>query len=119
MATEGERTGLGLSRWVGLGLLLVSLLVQVALEGGLNPPWRRLWFDTLQQVHPRERPADPPAVVIAIGESSLRTFGQWPWPRDLMAELVLRLQNAGVRAVGVDILFNEPDRLSPARMADW
>lgn len=108
-----------LSRWIGLGLLLICLAVQAGLGDGLAPPWRRLWFDSLQQMAPRERAAEPPAVIIAIDEGSIRAFGQWPWPRDNVAFLISRLQQAGVRAIGVDILFSEPDRMSPLALSQW
>ncbi|MEM0922325.1 MAG: CHASE2 domain-containing protein [Pseudomonadota bacterium] len=108
-----------MSRWIGLALLLVVLLGHSTLGDGLSPPWRRLWFDTLQVTAPRERPADPPAVIVAVDEGSIRAFGQWPWPRDHIAVLIDRLQDAGVRAIGVDILFSEPDRLSPLSLARW
>ncbi|MEL6477815.1 MAG: SpoIIE family protein phosphatase [Pseudomonadota bacterium] len=118
-AGDAPRSDLRLSRWIGLILLLLVLVWHSILGDGLGPPWRRLWFDTLQTAAPRERPTDPPAYIIAIDESSIRAFGQWPWPRDHIAFLVQRLQEAGVRAIGVDILFAEPDRLSPQALSRW
>lgn len=52
-------------------------------------------------------------VVVDIDERSLGEYGQWPWPRYRVALLIAKLQQAGVRAVGMDILFAEPDRTSP------
>ncbi len=49
-------------------------------------------------------------VVVELDEASLREFGQWPWPRGLLALLLHKIGEAGPRAVGVDILFAEPDR---------
>ena len=51
--------------------------------------------------------------VVDIDERSLETLGQWPWPRDRLAELVDRLHAAGAAAVAFDFLFIEPDRMSP------
>ncbi|MEM7671269.1 MAG: CHASE2 domain-containing protein, partial [Pseudomonadota bacterium] len=113
------RTGLGLSRWVGLAIFGICILVHIALQAGLDAPWRRLWFDTLAQAAPRERVESPPAVIVAIDESSIRSFGQWPWSRDVLAVLIARLKAAGVSAIGMDIIFAEPDRLSPVRLAEW
>lgn len=53
-------------------------------------------------------------VIVDLDEKSLESFGQWPWPRYRMALLLKKLQQAGVRAVGMDILFAEPDRTSPS-----
>ncbi|MEM9044389.1 MAG: CHASE2 domain-containing protein [Pseudomonadota bacterium] len=108
-----------LSRWVGVTLFGMCILVHVFLESGLDAPWRRLWFDTLTKIAERERPVDPEVYVVAIDESALGSFGQWPWPRDLLALLVERLKEAEVSAIGMDIVFAEPDRLSPVVLAEW
>jgi adenylate cyclase len=53
-------------------------------------------------------------VIVDIDDKSLAEYGQWPWPRYRVALLLGLLKNAGVRAVGLDILFAEPDRTSPS-----
>lgn len=77
---------------------------------------RHAWLDGYQEVSPRER-RSAPAVIVAIDEESLSRFGQWPWPRDLVARLFDRIAAARPAAIGVDILFPEPDRLSPEWLA--
>ncbi len=53
------------------------------------------------------------AVIVDIDDQSLKEFGQWPWPRYRVAQLLESITNAGPLAVGLDILFSEPDRTSP------
>ena len=77
---------------------------------------RLAWLDVYQELSPRER-RSAPAVIVAIDEASLNRFGQWPWPRTLVAQLIDKLRAASPAAIGVDILFPEPDRLSPERLA--
>src|SRR3989440_10331778 len=77
---------------------------------------RLAWLDSYQELSPRER-RSAPAVVVAIDEASLDRFGQWPWPRTLIAQLIDKLVAARAAAIGVDILFAEPDRLSPEWLA--
>ncbi|RDZ29062.1 CHASE2 domain-containing protein [Lysobacter silvisoli] len=55
-------------------------------------------------------PPDDDVVIVAIDDQSLSELGQWPWPRDLHAELLERLAHAGVHGVAMDLLFTEPDR---------
>ncbi|HHY48420.1 MAG TPA: adenylate/guanylate cyclase domain-containing protein, partial [Alphaproteobacteria bacterium] len=43
-------------------------------------------------------------------------LGQWPWPRDRIALLVDRLTELGAAAIAFDVLFPEPDRMSPRRL---
>jgi adenylate cyclase len=70
-------------------------------------------FDLLQVLRPRQQTARP-VVIADIDEASLKEIGQWPWPRTVVADLVTRLRELGAVAIGFDIVFAEPDRLSPA-----
>jgi serine phosphatase RsbU (regulator of sigma subunit)/CHASE2 domain-containing sensor protein len=60
---------------------------------------------------PRSR-ASAPAVIVAIDERALDARGQWPWPRSVVAQLLDAINAAGPAAVGIDLLFVEPDRSS-------
>jgi serine phosphatase RsbU (regulator of sigma subunit) len=77
---------------------------------------RLAWLDGYQELSPRDR-RSAPAVIVAIDEESLTRFGQWPWPRTLVARLIDQIAAARPAAIGVDILFPEPDRLSPEWLA--
>jgi adenylate cyclase len=70
-------------------------------------------FDGYQKLMPRNR-ATAPAVVVEIDERALDVRGQWPWPRSLVAELIGAIAAADPAAIGVDLLFVEPDRSAPA-----
>jgi adenylate cyclase len=67
----------------------------------------------IQALLPRQSSARPVAI-IDIDEASIASLGQWPWPRTKMAEIVRRLQALGALVTGFDIVFAEPDRLSPS-----
>ena len=56
--------------------------------------------------------------IVDIDDETLRRLGQWPWPRTGIAELTQRLSDAGAANIVFDIVFSEPDRTSPARLAD-
>ena len=62
---------------------------------------------------PRER-RTAPAVIVAIDEQALDHRGQWPWPRAVVAQLIDAIKAAKPAAIGVDLLFVEPDRAGPA-----
>lgn len=102
----------------GLLALTAALCLRWADPGALKIA-RFLVFDRYQQIAPREyQPA--PVRVIAIDEESLRRYGQWPWPRYVIADLVDNLTALGTAAIGFDIVFAEPDRTSPAAVIkDW
>jgi diguanylate cyclase (GGDEF)-like protein/PAS domain S-box-containing protein len=47
-------------------------------------------------------------VVVAVDTASIEKFGVWPWPRNLHAELITKLQKAGVEDIAFDIDFSSP-----------
>ena len=53
---------------------------------------------------------DSPVAILDIDEASLRAEGRWPWSREKMGRLVRALKAAGVRTIGFDVAFTEPER---------
>ncbi len=100
----------------GLAALLVVLLLHWIGVAAIDRA-SALLFDSYQRAKPRTY-QDAGVRVIDIDDETLRQLGQWPWPRTDIADLNTRLANAGAAAVGYDIVFSEPDRTSPARLAD-
>ncbi|MBZ0216972.1 MAG: CHASE2 domain-containing protein, partial [Fimbriimonadaceae bacterium] len=74
-------------------------------------------FDFYQVFQPREITPQPVAIV-DIDEEAIAAFGQWPWPRTQVAKLVTAITQAGAVAMAFDIVFSEPDRLSPHLLAE-
>jgi adenylate cyclase len=74
-------------------------------------------YDHLLPLRASPRPSAVP-VIIDIDEASLAAYGQWPWPRYRVADLLDSLAFYGLAAVGIDVLFPEPDRSSPDRMRE-
>jgi adenylate cyclase len=102
----------GLTR--ALCVLLLFALVPLRI---LDPPpleeIRLRTFDIYQTLRPRESTSHP-VVIVDIDEASLKEIGQMPWPRTMFADLVTRLTELGVVAIGFDVIFPEPDRMSPS-----
>ena len=48
-------------------------------------------------------------VIAAIDEKSLDELGRWPWSRKQIAGLIDSLTEYGVRSIGFDIVFTEPE----------
>jgi len=96
------------------GLLLLGILIAVRLSDPAPLEELRLRsFDLFQSLHPRDTKARPVAI-IDIDEASLSAYGQWPWPRTLIADMLNRLFELQALAVGFDVVFAEQDRASPA-----
>jgi adenylate cyclase len=80
---------------------------------------RSLVFDAYQRVSPGAFDPSLPVRIVDIDEESLERVGQWPWPRTLLAELVNKLAANGAATIGFDMVFPEPDRLSPANALSY
>ncbi|MDA0781619.1 MAG: adenylate/guanylate cyclase domain-containing protein [Rickettsiales bacterium] len=96
-----------------ISLLILSLAIYIKISDFRIVKQMQLKvFDTFQQKYPRQY-TDQPIKIVDIDDESLEELGQWPWPRSIMADLVDRLNEAGVAAIAMDIVFSEEDRTSP------
>lgn len=94
-------------------LILAALTAARLTDNGFVTGLRNLTFDTFQRIKPRE-PFDSPVRIVVIDEPSLKTYGQWPWPRTRLAELTTRIAGMGAATIAFDIMFAEADRTSPS-----
>ena len=58
------------------------------------------------------KPASDLIVIVDIDDKSLAEYGQWPWPRFHLAQLLRTLGAAGAASIGLDVILAEPDRTS-------
>jgi adenylate cyclase len=97
-------------------MILISTIIITVLDLPLKTILQNISYDTFQRLHPRDL-EDAPVGIIDIDEESLRRHGQWPWPRILVADLVTRLTKMDAAAIVFDMVFAEPDRMSPKSLA--
>ena len=81
---------------------------------GLQDPYikeilRLKSFDILIQQERKEISQD--IGVVTIDEKSIEKYGQWPWKRDVLAQIIYDLRQAGAGIIMIPILFSEEDRL--------
>ncbi|NNE85707.1 MAG: adenylate/guanylate cyclase domain-containing protein, partial [Alphaproteobacteria bacterium] len=113
-------------RWLQIALPFVVLFIAVITRVVSPEPFEILdlkTFDFYQQKSPRiysevipGTDAPMPVKVIDIDDESLAQFGQWPWPRSLISQLIELLQRSGAVVIAFDVIFAEPDRTSPSRV---
>ncbi|MDB5594161.1 MAG: adenylate/guanylate cyclase protein [Hyphomicrobiales bacterium] len=85
-------------------------------EFGLAVQMRDLLFDQYQRMEPRMWRDDLPVRIIDIDDESLARYGQWPWPRDILARLTTRITQDHPAALVFDLIFAEEDRYAPERI---
>jgi adenylate cyclase len=66
-------------------------------------------FDLLLQSEKKEVSQD--IGVITIDEKAIEKYGQWPWKRDVLADVINQLRESEVGIIVLPILFAEEDRL--------
>ncbi len=75
--------------------------------------WR--WDNLLYDAHLSfwTRAVSDEIIIVAIDDESLRNLGRWPWSRSTHASLIDKLELDSPRAIGLDIIFSEPDASNP------
>ena len=48
--------------------------------------------------------------IITIDEQAIEKYGQWPWPRNVLADLIVNLRQSQTGIIAMPILFSEQDR---------
>ena len=94
----------------GLACALVVAIASTVDDGPLSRLDHAV-LDGYLKVSARGEPARG-TVVVDIDDVSLSAVGQWPWPRYRIASMIERIAAHQPAAIGLDILFPEPDRSS-------
>ncbi|KAA1171155.1 CHASE2 domain-containing protein [Marinobacter salinexigens] len=88
-----------------LALLVTSLLILI--QTSALPRQLDHWL--LDKVMTTTPPSlSDKVAIVAIDELSLERIGRWPWPRNIHAELIRKLDQSGADTIVFDVLFPEP-----------
>ena len=66
-------------------------------------------FDLLQNTSQQKLSQD--IGIVTIDEAAIEKYGQWPWKRDVLADIIWKLREAGAGIIVLPIIMSEPDRL--------
>jgi adenylate cyclase len=99
----GRRTA-----WVAL----IAFVTVLGIYPAATRAPRLALFDFYERTFPRLEHANP-VVIVAIDDRSLGAIGQWPWPRQIDAQLISRILSGHPAALGLDLILPERDRQSP------
>ena len=101
----------GWGRRAAWAVLLVFLTMDAGFGSAFDLP-RLALFDLYERTFPRQ-PDSTPITIVAIDDASLNAIGQWPWPRQIDAALISKILAGNPAALGLDMIWSEPDRESP------
>jgi len=106
-------------RWVSVTVASLAVVAFMVLSYIQQPRFIRMLDHKLYDAYMHlfhDTAISPVPVIIDLDEQTLAEYGQWPWPRFLLAELLQGIVGQGAAAVGVDVLFIEEDRSSPRQL---
>ncbi|MFA5139735.1 MAG: CHASE2 domain-containing protein [Elusimicrobiota bacterium] len=93
-----------------IGLLLTGyVLASYTFQFGFLEMIELKTFDLRAQLRTNLDPTADIAIV-AIDDESIERLGRWPWSRTVVADLLRKLEAAGPRVVGLNVLYTEPER---------
>lgn len=95
---------------LSVSLFLVLLFSIISFT---NPKPLEKWLNLLEnlaydfQVRENHKPLGKyvSVSIVDIDDKSLEAYGRWPWPRNILADLVTKLFQAGATIVALDITF--------------
>jgi adenylate cyclase len=101
-----------LSPW--LALITFAVLLVVKLSNPYMVESARLkFYDYLMLGSPTQ---SEQIVTVNIGEKAIEKYGQWPFPREVHAQIINDLYGRGATLVGSTILMPESDRMGTDRV---
>jgi adenylate cyclase len=97
--------------FTGNGIVILILLGLISLR--VYDPWpvqvlRLKSWDFLQTTLPKVHSND--VVIVEIDEKSVPKYGQWPWDRKDIADIIDKLRAGGAGIIVIPAVFSEPDR---------
>jgi len=108
---------LGRSAFVLFAAVFSALIVIDFSYTHLIGVMERKTYDLMMRYRYRAPAPDRGIVIIDIDEKSLAAmandYGRWPWPRQVLAELVQGIEEQQPAAIVFDILFSDADVVNP------
>jgi len=98
-----------ITHWTVAAITALLLLFAHYQDSTVVETLRLKQFDLLQQQDIPQTSQD--IGVVAIDEAAITKYGQWPWKRDVLAELIWQLRDAGAGVIVLPIIMSEADRL--------
>jgi diguanylate cyclase (GGDEF)-like protein len=91
-------------------LLALVLVISGAILSSQNSLQRLdfVFYDSLLAL--QNNPVNDDIVIVAIDDASIQSLGRWPWSRSTHAQIIDRLTELEARAIGIDIIFAEPEQ---------
>ena len=97
------------------GILLLFFLVLIKIQDSdFVRKIENISYDAYQSLFIEKNNFEE-VVIIDIDEKSIGEIGQFPWRRDVFADLIQKLNQYGVSVITFDVFFSEEDKQNPKK----
>ena len=93
----------------GIIIILISMVFSYSGLPALDAVERHIYNMEMRYTQAAKKGSHKIAL-IDIDDKSLAVLGSWPWPRNLIAEMINLLKDNGVELIGLNIPFFEKER---------
>ena len=97
-----------LTHWATALITLAVLTIYGYSDPYVKQLLRLKSFDVIQQYDTPVLSED--IAILEIDEKSMEQYGQWPWKRTVLADIIWKLRESGAGVIVLPILFSEEDR---------
>jgi adenylate cyclase len=100
------------------GILLLFFLVLIKIQDSdFVRKIENISYDAYQSLFIEKNNFEE-VVIIDIDEKSIGEIGQFPWRRDVFADLIQKLNQYGVSVITFDVFFSEEDKQNPKKILE-
>ncbi len=96
-----------LTHWTFSFITLIALTFIGLQEPYVKEILKLKSFDILIQQEEKELSKD--IGIVTIDEKAIEKYGQWPWSRNVIAEVITNLRQSGAGVIMIPILFSDCD----------
>ena len=94
--------------WLAVGLTFIFLILAFVRVGFVES-LELTTYDLRMKLRAEGPDAKTEIAIVDIDDDSITKLGRWPWPRSLIARMVEKLDQAGARIIGLNVIFSEPE----------
>ena len=103
-----------IKKYFGLIILVLLVLTKIH-DSNFVKRIENISYDTFQSIFIKKSTFED-VVIVDIDEKSIDVIGQFPWRRDIFANLINKLNLNKVAVISFDIFFSEDDRQNPKKI---
>ena len=105
-----------IKKYFGIVLLIFLLLIKIQ-DSNFVRKVENISYDAYQSIFIKKSTFDE-VVIIDIDEKSIGEIGQFPWRRDIFADLINKLNQYEVSVITFDVFFSEEDKQNPKKILE-